>query len=363
MFDPTRAAALTRWIDTAALPLWTGIGIDPATGTAWEELDATGAPCPDMDRRLRVQVRQAYAFALPGPAQNLALARQLFDFAMTRGFDPETGHLAAMLAPDLHILTAPHDLYDMAFMLLAAAALIDAGEDIAADLARLEQSLDRLKTDRGWVEDATARLPRRQNPHMHHFEAMTALYTATGEARFLTHAETCLGLFRDVFLQPDGTVLEFFDADWTPLTDTAQSVEPGHMAEWIFLLDRFEAATGTASGVDLVPLFAATLAARDAMGLLPDVAGGTTRRMWPQTELLKASLVMRRRGHLPEGEEDLPERTLQALQEQYFSPSVPGGWIDKRASDGTLLSDAMPTSTFYHVIVAARFYASQRETS
>lgn len=362
---PGDRTALSDWITGQALPLWSQTGWDAATGTVWEALDHQGQPLRDMPKRLRVQARQAYCFAAAAArAPDLPdlgdQALRLFRFAMTRGIDPETGNLGGLLNPDGSIRTAPHDLYDVAFMLLAASALIDAGHDVSADLDRLEVMLARLQAPRGWYESAeqaasgTGR--RRQNPHMHMFECATALYAATGAARFREMAEVSLGLFREVFLQPGGAVYEYFTADWQPVAE-GQAVEPGHMVEWIYLIDEYETATGVRTGIDLMEIFHHAWAAHDGAGALPDSATprSQTRRSWPQTELLKASLVLTRRGHvLPEGA--TPDAALAMLWREYLDGPVPGGWYDKRDTDGALLSDNMPASTFYHILVALDMY-------
>ncbi|MDJ0825040.1 MAG: AGE family epimerase/isomerase [Rhodobacter sp.] len=358
-----QAARVANWLHGRALPLWARAGIDPSGAGAWEALDHDARPLTARDKRLRVMPRQAFVFARAaqdgagqGAADYLGLAQDLFGFAMRHGFDPNTGHLAARLAPDGTLLQAPHDLYDLAFMYLAAAALAGAGAEIGDTLDRLDRGLDRLAAPRGWHETADARLPRRQNPHMHLFEAATELYAVTAEPRYARIAETCLELFREVFLQPDGRVFEFFNADWGP-PQGAQAVEPGHMAEWIWLLDRHAAVTGTDPGVDLGALFAQVLAGRDGMGLLRDstVPLAETRRLWPQTELLKAALVLRRRG-LALPEDAGPDRILDRLFAEYLDTPVPGGWYDKRHLDGRLLSTDMPSSTFYHLYVAFAAY-------
>ena len=125
---PGDRTALSDWITGQALPLWSQTGWDAATGTVWEALDHQGQPLRDMPKRLRVQARQAYCFAAAAArAPDLPdlgdQALRLFRFAMTRGIDPETGNLGGLLNPDGSIRTAPHDLYDVAFMLLAASAL------------------------------------------------------------------------------------------------------------------------------------------------------------------------------------------------------------------------------------------------
>jgi len=353
-----------------ALPLWSQVGWDEATNTVWEALDHQGQPLRGMTRRLRVQARQAYCFASAAPsAPHLPELRtkavQLFRFVMDKGVDPETGNLGALMDPETQVTAAPHDLYDIAFMLLAAAALIRAGHDIADDLAWLEGALARLKAPRGWYESAAqaetqaAGARRRQNPHMHMFECCTALYAATGAPRFLEMAEECLALFCEVFLQDTGDVYEYFTADWQPVTEE-QAVEPGHMAEWVFLLDAYEQASGKPCGVDLGALFARVWTTRDGAGAVPDGAlpPAQTRRCWPQTELLKATLVLERRG-MPLPEEAGSQAAMAMLWSEYLDVPVPGGWYDRRSLKGALLSDNMPASTFYHILVALDMYLAQ----
>ncbi len=355
------------WLRTA-LALWSGPGIDAATGTAWEALDHTGRPLTGLDRRMRVQLRQAYVFAKCGDPALLPRAHTLFDHIIGHGFDPDTGYLASLVAPDLTIRTAPHALYDLAFAALATAALIDAtapagvADRVGAGdgLARVEAALNTLNAPRGWHETATRSLPRRQNPHMHLFEASTELLAATGAPRFAVMARTCLDLLRDVFLQPDGRILEYYTADWQPLSGSEQAVEPGHMAEWIYLIDRFETVTGTGTGVDMARLWQAVTARLDDGGFLPDHSDppAPTRRLWPQTELLKAACVMERHGHaLPAHLR--PAAIWARVAADYLNPEVPGGWFDRRDSAGRLISDRMPASSLYHLFDALRLYTGQ----
>ncbi|MEO1777199.1 MAG: AGE family epimerase/isomerase [Pseudomonadota bacterium] len=346
------AAHIDGWLRDRALPLWAGTGIDPATGTAWEALDHTGTPLRQMTRRLRVQSRQAFCFATLGQG---GLARQLFDWVMAHGFDPDTGHMAAQMSPDMTILSAPNDLYDLAFAGFAAAALMRAGQDVGQDLARIERAIASLRAPLGWFEDAHHRLPRRQNAHMHLFEMAVALYDVTRAPRFLAMADTCLALFRTRFVDPEGRLLEFYSADLTPLPAPDQAIEPGHIAEWIYLLDHYERVSGQDGGVDLALLWQLVLARRDGAGLLPDQSdpASSTRRLWPQTELLRAAGVMLSRGAATQA--DLTH-ILDGMWRDYLDTPVAGGWYDMRTSQGALVSDTMPASTFYHVVGALQAY-------
>lgn len=346
-----------HWLETEVYPLWSGAAIDPSTGVSWEALDHAGRPLRDIDRRLRVQARQAYCFASTGRADLLDLGERQFRFAMDRGIDPRTGHLVAVFDSRLGILSAPHDLYDLAFMLLAASSLTQHGRLRADDLPRLEAGLARLKAPRGWHENAAHALPRRQNPHMHLFEAATELYRVTRARRYLAIADECLGLLRDVFLQQDGRLLEYLTADLTPVAETCQSVEPGHMAEWISLLHRYERVTGRAAGVDLAGLFAGVQARKLRSGFLPDYSQPhvPTRRLWPQLEYLRAAMVMYWRGQSLLSE-DQPAAIMDRIQRDYLTAIVPGGWFDQRDGDGALCSKLMPASTLYHLQLAIRAY-------
>lgn len=343
--------SLSDWRSQSVLPLWSSAGIDPATQSAWEALDHDGNPLPLLNRRQRVQFRQAYAFARSDQAELQDLAWALFRRTMDHGFDPDTGLFSAWVRPDLSHLDQLHDLYDLAFGVLAASALGQIGRDVAADITRLEAAVNLLRADKGWHETAAHRLPRRQNPHMHLFEASTALYALTRADKHRAMAQECLDIIATYGVQKNGELLEFFAPDWTPLEGNEQAIEPGHMAEWVYLADAYETVMGVSSGLPLAQMWQATLAHQLPSGFLPDVAGGQVRRLWPQTELLKASVVMTRKGAtLPDTAQ--PTKIAAALWDGYMSTPVAGGWYDKFDESGTLLSDNMPASTYYHIDVA-----------
>ena len=351
---------LRSFLHVHAFPLWRDIGVDEKTGLVWESLDHYGRPNRHVNRRIRVQMRQVFCFARSQQARDQDFAFRLYRRTMRRAFCPRTGHLVQWIGPDARILTAPHNLYDLSFFLLATAALIERGYDLAGDLARLEMALARLKAPWGWSEDLAQSTPRRQNPHMHLFEAFTALFVATGAARFQRMAEECLDLFQQVFLTKTGYVTEYFNEDWTGGDQALSCIEPGHMAEWIFLIDQFERATGQDTGIDLARLFDAVLEFQGRDNLLPDQGfmPAPTRRLWPQAEFLKAALTMQGRG-LNAPYHARATTILAALWRQYFITPIQGGWFDKRGADGKLLSCEMPASSFYHIVSAFDLYLSQ----
>lgn len=348
-----------RWLYEQALPFWAARGFDPDTGTAWEALTHAGQPRADIARRLRVQARQSYCFATSGRALDLPRAEALFRFTMQAGFDPISGNLVGVFDPHMAPMTTPHDLYDLAFVMLAAGGLAAAGVDVSQDLDHLEQALARLKADQGWFEDIHHSLPRRQNSHMHLFEAAILVWNATKRPLFKAVAQECLTLFKTRFLQPNGQVLEYFNADWSAVALRRQAVEPGHMAEWVYLIDLYETVFGTSTSVDLDRVFQGVRTV--ALPLLPDAVWPLreTRRLWPQTEYLKAALVMRKHGALRARDHSLPERILSNIWDQYLDVPCKGGWFDQRSANGALVSDLMPSSSFYHILGAIQLAAQK----
>ena len=145
-----------------------------------------------------------------------------------------------------------------------------------------------------FVEGLPASLPRRQNPQMHLFEAMIAAFDATHDMAFQQRAGEFFALFLANLYDKQTHVLgEYFEDDWSKIEPV--SVEPGHQAEWVWLLKGFERITGCPTGRYRGELLASALRYRDeATGCLID-EGSTdgairrhTRRLWPQTEIAKA---------------------------------------------------------------------------
>ncbi|HST92704.1 MAG TPA: AGE family epimerase/isomerase, partial [Brevundimonas sp.] len=74
-------------------------------------------------------------------------------------------------------------------------------------------------------------------------------------------------------------------------------------------------------------------------------------RLWPQTERLKAALILAEQA---EGAEraallDDARKALAGLQ-RYLDPS--GLWRDRMLADGTFVDEPSPASSLYHIAVA-----------
>ncbi len=134
-----------------------------------------------------------------------------------------------------------------------------------------------------------------------------------------------------------------------PATD---HVEPGHQMEWVWLLREHARLRGADHSAPMARLydFATAHGTDPATGLLHDVVGrdGAVRdggtRLWPQTEAVRAHLVM--------GRPDRAEAALAALTTRFLHPAPAGMWHDHFDADGRLRSDKVPASSLYHLFTA-----------
>lgn len=354
---------LTDWYLSAALPLWARNAAD-ASGLFYESLDFSGAPITGQRRRVRVQSRQVHTFthaALKGwlPEGEAIAARGFRRLIETACPDGAARGCVHLIDDDGAVVDGKRDLYDQAFLLLACSARMTAGDPRAREIA--ERTLAFLDHELasphgGYFEDDEGGLPRRQNPHMHLFEAMMALYMASGDAAHLSRARAIEQLFNARFLDRNhGVLREFFTYDWSLDRGRGAIVEPGHMAEWACLLTRFEGLTGEDRSDERRLLYGAAikLAAPDDAPFLPNsstlgrgVQRGA-RRLWPQTEALKAALSFVRKGDEPEA---IHAATLiDALFDRYFDQAVPGLWRDEYDAAGRCIAPDVPASILYHL--------------
>lgn len=365
MTAPVRQTALA-WLRDDALPLWHRLGWDAKSGGFVERLTADGLPDLEAPRRVRVQMRQIYVYAsaaherLYDPAEKLAL--DTLDFLLTRcrpkGATAGFAHLTDSRG---QVTDAKIDAYDQAFALLALAAVYRMNGDaqvralIDAELSFIDAQIAETATGL-WLEGVPTSLPRRQNPQMHAFEAFLALYEATDDADYLKRADVIAEHLEHRMISPGGAICEFFDAGFAPLAD-GQCAEPGHHFEWVWLLHR-HARLARRSPPALANMLmdwglkhgiGADGFAIDACEIDGAVKDGG-RRLWPQTELIKAHLARSEAGI--EGAGDVADAALQALMTAYFSERTRGGWVDRYDALGALSDARMPVSTFYHVYVA-----------
>jgi len=365
----------TKWCKHA-LRYWAEAAADPRGGYA-EDLQMDGTPNFDTVRRVRVQSRQAYVYAHAGALEWFDGAQgasdQAWNFVMGPGYaggdfiDSKTQRgCAHLVAGDGSMVNDMRDTYAQAFVLLSGAWRYRAFQD-SRSLEEAVKTIDFLNSNLssaagGWLE--TLPLPesteRRQNPHMHLFEAFIALYNATENPRFLSLADDMFHLFEAYFYDRNtSALLEFFEPDWSPKGDGGP-IEPGHMMEWSWLLACYGQISGKDTHKYVIDLYEAAmkLGYNEGLRLICDVvemngvSPDQTFRTWPQTEMIKASIA-RAKIEKSDAMYSAAAEGIEALFEHYLSVEVEGGWIDKISASGERLSSVMPTSTFYHLFCAA----------
>jgi mannose-6-phosphate isomerase len=343
---------LLSWLLDDAYPLWSTAGWDGRTGIFAERLDQAGASLPEP-RRARVPPRQIYAFA---QAQSLgwtgdggAIAKLGLATFLERYRRPD-GLFRTLVAPDGTVLDDTAWLYDQAFVLLAFAAMRDAG--VEAD--RLHQALIRhlKRPGDGFDSGLPGRLPLLANPHMHLFESCLA-WLDLGEAEPWRSLADDIGMLAlTKLINPDsGALRETFDAHWAPEAGLAgRIVEPGHQFEWAWLLLRW-GTTNAALGLIEIGEAAGTRDGVTVNALLDDLSiHDAAARLWPQTERLKASAL----AASITGEARYWDAAASAATTllRYLDTPVRGLWHDRMNADGNFIEAPAPASNFYHIVAA-----------
>ncbi len=352
-----RVRAFDGWMRFNALPLWATVGVAD-DGGFHEAIDRNGIPVGDF-RRARVQTRQAWVYSVAGRAGWSGPLRRLVKDSLDR-FEATNrrpdGLYRTRVGASGEAIDETASLYDQAFVLLAFAAAAEAGveaEAMKGRAGRLHEALAGLSHPAGgWREDAGH--PYQANAHMHLLEACLAWEAVEPRGPWTATADAIVGLARRAFIDPKGGFLrEFFDADWRPAVGEAGTlVEPGHQFEWAWLLTRW----GRSRGDQQASAAARRLYDAGARGI--DAARGvaidelddrlavrsTRARLWPQTEWLKAALVLE--AELPAGE---VARALKGLR-TYLEPT--GLWRDKLEADGAFVDEPAPASSLYHIAAA-----------
>jgi mannose/cellobiose epimerase-like protein (N-acyl-D-glucosamine 2-epimerase family) len=348
------------WLFNDALPLWYDQGIDFDNWGFTERLDERGLPI-DEPRRINVQARQTYVFALAG---QMGWAKRDTRRAVVHGLEAiehyrrEDGLYAFKLNADGSYFVEEPEVYGQAFVLFAwahAGIVLDRRQELEAKaltlLGRLRDTLGHAKG--GFFEDTKGTLPLRSNPHMHLFEAAQAWMAISQAPQWAALVEEIATLALTRFIDPQsGWLREHFDGDWRVVPDAHGILaEPGHQFEWAWLLERY-------SQIRQLPqanraaarLYAAGLEGVDPSRNVPFMAyslGQGPRaelsRLWPSTEWLKAALIF----------DDQAQATAAYDSLRLFlDVAFKGLWADKLSLEGKIIPEPAPASTLYHIICA-----------
>lgn len=373
---------LRDWIFDLALPFWSTVGMDQSrTGQmrgACEHLTLGGARAQPGFTRMRVQARQLYVFseaAARGFEGAGTIAAQIHRF-MTREGAASDGGWAKLLDPDGHVLDATNDLYDLAFVLFALgryARLTGSPEPLRQAERTLVFLQQHMARPSGGFANVYPPQPgwRQQNPHMHLLEAALELFDVSRDERWAVLSRQLVTLFRTRLIERGSDTLgEYFHENWLRAVGIdGDKVEPGHHAEWVWLLDRHQALLGEstlrlARRLDGIctrhAIGPETGLMRDEIGREGNLRLGSSR-LWAQTEMLRANCVMHRIAAANSDPVDARSRlsaivrTTDNLLTRYLVGAEgrvlpPGTWIDQLDAFARPAIDKIPASSFYHIM-------------
>ncbi len=362
------------WLKRSALPVWVDVGHDVETGGFFERINLDGTANRGDNRRARVQPRQVYCYAVSGgddtPASWHAAASAAFAW-FEKVYRRQDGVYGSLASPAGTLVDDSFDLYNQAFALFAMAQIARTFPDRAGEMEEKARALlDTLKARfahpaGGFEEGDPVKLPLCSNPHMHLFEASLAWEdVASDPAPWVSLADEIGRLALTRFIDADsGALREFFDHDWRPFPgDKGRIVEPGHQFEWAWLLARWSvsrkdpAAMKAAERLFDIGAAHGLCATRGAaiMGLYDDfTVSDPIARLWPQTEWLKAAILLAKVGG-PADRERYLAQALQAIRalRLFLATDIAGLWFDKMRPDGSLIDEPAPASSFYHIVCA-----------
>jgi len=350
--------------------LWATKGWDKAAGHGVERLEADLTPSALGFRRSMAVGRQLFFFShawrVTGDSLYGARAHALYADLTTRFWDGQHGGWFFSLADDGTPADATKDLYGQAFVMFGLAHYASIfRKPEALDWAwRTNELVNRLWLPSGWYAQSASRdwIPLdtalEQNPHMHLLEAYLSLHAASGDASFLSAAERLVAI-HTARLSKGGKVLEHFDIHGMPQADKGRLVQPGHSYEWFWLLNEYADVTGLPAHAEAAE---ALIAWADANGVDADHGGiysyldidgavvDDRKRIWPVTECIKAHAVSARRNGTPAAYAAVA-KWIGFLSATYFTGA--GGWHEYVRRDLQPDSDFMPSSTPYHIAMAA----------
>jgi mannose/cellobiose epimerase-like protein (N-acyl-D-glucosamine 2-epimerase family) len=355
------------WLGNDALPLWSDKGVDWEGGGFVEQLTPGGEIVADV-RRARVVARQIFAYRSAaelgwrGPTDELVThgLNALLQSHVSSGFAVIPRYYPAEARGE-----GDFDLYDHAFVLFGLAHAFGLKKD-----EQLEQTavsiLDRMRgvaaqAGGGFAEHMPPRAPLKANPHMHLLEAGLAWSEVSSRSLWADFSGELVELCLTRFIDPaTGALHEYFDTDWSRLNDSQDVVEPGHQAEWAWLLlraarlhpgnEKAEAASrlmqiAEKGGLDRVQQ-------RLINELNPDLSPRDCRlRLWPQTERIKALVAFQERAPTQAGEDRIAA-AIDALL-GYFDHPIAGSWWEHFDASGHAIHEPARASSLYHVMGAA----------
>lgn len=346
------------------IPNWLNLFSDNEKGGFHERLDFEGKSI-DAPRRLLTQCRQivVYSYALKNDDKYQSKILDGFDYIKEHYFQEKTGgSFFSLNIQTNEIIEDKYDLYAHAFIILACASYLNVEDDteveaFAKTTLNFVKDSFRNKQFGGFEEALDKELKpvpsiRRQNPHMHLFEACVHMYEAAGDQDYLDVADEILELFFEKFFDAETKTLgEFFEEDLTPHKKEGHIIEAGHHAEWVWLLKKYEEVSNSSDprinqtindlfdfvmshGIDQE--LGGVFNTQDRQGQVID----SNKRIWVLLETIRACAVMKASEPM--------NNALNTLISHYIDTET-GLWNEILSKDLKPVTDYRPGTTPYHV--------------
>lgn len=355
------------------VPHWFALFSDTEYGGFHERLSQDGKALDIGYRRLVTQCRQIYVYAhadmTTGQGHYRKKTESAFAYLIDNYHVPATGGWKFSIKPDGKIVDATYDLYGHAFVVFCLTYYYRlTGDEKALELAK--QTLEFINTAfrvqgiPGFAEGLDENCKpldkiRRQDPHMHLFEACLFMYRVTSEKSYLELAKEIMELFTGYFWsESSGTLPEYYDAHLKPHPDKGDYSQPGHHFQWVWLLEKFQE-TRRKPKPEYFDLMKKLYVWADKHGF--DMAYGgiydaldmrgevleDTKRIWPIMEALKAYPSINRLMNDPHYCTRRAGDLVTLLRAHYIRED--GTWVEHLSRDMKPITNYMPGTTPYHI--------------
>jgi mannose/cellobiose epimerase-like protein (N-acyl-D-glucosamine 2-epimerase family) len=240
-FRKTLAAETAHWRDAAFTPEgFFKVNLD----RRWRQVGSQNGTLVSQSRQIFVM---AQGYELTREASYLEAVRKGADFLLERFRDFDQGLFFYSMTPEGKVLDPGKSSYGLAFVIFALShagrvtgddkykkAALETWKEMKVHL-RDKTGFFKPKTDRSY---GTVIGQNTQNPMMHLFEALLALYDGTQSTEILKEAgDHAHRIFTRLYQEREGRLPEIYDTEWRPAATTQRGcIELGHQFEWAFLL-------------------------------------------------------------------------------------------------------------------------------
>lgn len=372
---------LRDWLFNFALPIWDNYGRDQKSGGFYERLHQD-LSAHNITRRTRVCARQIFTYGTAHKLGSYGKANEVIDWGieyLEKNLRLKNGFYAKSSNPDGSILDESFELYDHAFIILAAS---QAQNSSKSGLFETNKLIDRVVENcalpqGGFAHTIPVQSPLQSNPHMHLFEASIAMCAVSENKIWRNLCSQIVNLLFEKFVDKrTGGLFEYFEIDWQKSNDGEKRIiEPGHHFEWAWLVLKWAPiAKDYCIEMPFDPLALASKLVEvgerhgfdNSRGVVINSLNedltprDTNARLWPQTERIKAYCELSRWQTSKEQRDIMIGKAHTSVLAilRYFEVPNKGLYWDEMDAKGNFLNQSAPASSLYHIICAIEEFCS-----